>query len=248
MQASFILLLKAFYLFSKIQYIMISTIFVFFITIILSLTPMIEIRGAFPIAMSTSIWGSNALSTSSSYIACLIGGTLGCFISVAVFLYLRKYLSKFQFFNKIFIHCDKIVCSWLIKFENKISSKKHKKTQKAQNNSHLINFNKSKQSSRHKNRKTDFIKFLIVFTFCVLPGPSGVWTSGALCSILNLSYVPSVIALILANIISCVVIGVFCSIFSEYIDLILLIAFIIIGFVIIYSLLKYLTQKLQKTN
>lgn len=94
----------------------------------------------------------------------------------------------------------------------------------------------------HKIVRTGtFKKALIVFIFCAIPIPfSGVWSAAALCSVLQLNYLQSVTTLALANILSAVIIGLFCFFLNEFVDVILCALGIILILAIIYRVLKVL--------
>ena len=240
----------------------ISSVFVFFVGILLAMIPIIELKGAIPIVMSASIWGEYALNPTMAWASAIIGGILASFVAVLVFLPLRRMLEKIKFFKTAFNYCDKEVNKWLTKKTFDIKrTKKHIKenlnetktttapsktiTFEVSNNHSTVKSKKSKQT--HDNARLG--KFWLVFTFCALPIPfSGVWSSGALCSLLELDFWPSVLSLTSANIICSIVIGVFCSILSEFVDLVLCVFFIIVILTIIYNFTKHLLMKIQIKN
>ena len=241
-----------------------SPILVFLITMVLAMLPIIEIRGALPVGMSVALWGTGALSPALSWLASLLGGIIACFIAVLVFLPFRKFLSRYKIFQKVFTHCDKSVQDWVEKFSQqqlKRKNKKEKKLDKTVINNPTIIENKQieftpqtkvenvQQKPAKKRDKATFLKSAIVFIFCALPIPfSGVWSAGALCSILKLSFTPSVIVLILANILSSVVVGFFCIMFAEFIDLVLVVMVLLMLFVFIYSVLAYVLNRKSKNQ
>ncbi len=234
-----------------------SSILVFIITTLCSMVPIIEIRGAMPLGMSSSLWGDASLTPLFSWLACLIGGSLACILSVLIFIPLRKVLSRFKLFKKIFTYCDTSVINWFIKYKSKRKSQKNikklaKNTKNNENSQNFTTFTQknisfSKTSPPQKNTKSQsptFIKALIVYIFCAIPLPlSGVWSAGALCSILNLSPLYSILSLLLANLTTCIIIGIFCSILEEFINLVLSIGIIISLLIAIYYALSKLLSK-----
>ena len=237
---------------------------VFLFTVCLSMLPVIEIHGALPLAMSTTFWGSGALSPVGAFFACLIGGTIVCFIAVLIFLPFRKLLEKIKICKKIFEHRDKAVIEWIqkrnLKKQEKLN-KKHKnkkaevqKTATENNISTQITFsntlnstNKDKVPKKKIKDNTLLFKGSIVFIFCLLPIPfSGVWSASALCSILKLKFWPSVLVLILANLANCIFFGLLCTIFEDFIDLFLVVMFLIMIFIGVYYFFSYIITKKQK--
>ena len=326
-----------------------SPFFVFLVTMALSMVPLIESKGAIPVAMSSALWGDAALTAVGAWLATILGGVIVSFVAVIIFLPFRKLLEKISFFRKIFAHCDKAVIEWLAKQQekkrirtlnretkrnNKLSrgkSKKHAVTNKVQKNSqqsantseinihtdantfsqnsippapatnnqitfenvpqntilqderkHLFPHKRNKTKApirqsqqhtpqivfapkqqeapaktthaktRHKKErprgdKFSWGRFWIAFVFCALPIPlSGVWTAGALCSVLQLDFWRSILALTVANTIDCSLVAVFCFWLEDYIDLMLSIIMVIVVLVIVYQILKYFVSKAQK--
>lgn len=109
----------------------------------------------------------------------------------------------------------------------------------------------SSQIRRQTNTCSSLQKCVIVFLFCAIPLPfTGVWSAGALCSLLGIGVWASVVTLILANLVGSGVMVLFCLIFNSYIDLVLLIMAIILVFVMLYYLAKTLVfrQKIEKNS
>ncbi len=228
-----------------------SSVIVFLVTVLLATLPVIELRGAMPIGMSKTLWGNSALSLWESGTACVIGGIVACFIVVAIFIPLKKLLSRITICRKFFDCFDKKANEYILRFSPKI---KHNYSQNNKN-SHLslanspikphtntITFPTStphpKTRSQHDNT---FAKCVFVFLFCATPLPfTGVWSAGALCSLLGLRFFPSVLALISANLLGSGVVMLFCLIFSDYIDLVLVIMAIILLLTILYYFAKFL--------
>ena len=248
-----------------------SPFFVFLVTMALSMVPLIESKGAIPVAMSSALWGDAALTAVGAWLATTLGGVIVSFVAVIIFLPFRKLLEKISFFRKIFAHCDKAVIEWLAKQQEKKRIRtlnretKRNKTKapirQSQQHTPQIVFAPKQQEApakttraktRHKKEKPrgdkfSWGRFWIAFVFCALPIPlSGVWTAGALCSVLQLDFWRSILALTVANTIDCSLVAVFCFWLEDYIDLMLSIIMVIVVLVIVYQILKYFVSKAQK--
>ncbi len=192
-----------------------NTFLVCLICCLISFLPIIELKGAIPIAMS-NIFGEYALSPSLACLVCSIGGILSCFFIAFLFLFLKKKLSKIKFFKIAFNKIDLFVLNWLTENDD----------------------------SNHSLSEAK--KMRLVFFFCVIPLPlTGVWTAGALCSCLNLSYLKSVLILSLANLISAGIIAFLCFCFVDFVDLILCVMLIIFLLQILYKFIYYFIQKIN---
>lgn len=247
--------------------------------------PVVELRGAMPLGMSSALWGNFALDLGSSVTASIIGGILACFVVVTIFIPLKKLLQKIKLCRKFFDHFEVSANHYLTKFNSKNSQKTHKICKKHAKNTNFdstmqrivprsspipqditshperqkatqqITFqNKTEQSSQHpprtkNNGKNTFSKCLFVFLFCAAPLPfTGVWSAGALCSLLNIGYFYSVTTLIFANLFGTGIMTLFCWLFQNYIDLVLTIVAIIMMFVAIYYFTKFVVLRSSKKD
>ncbi len=204
-----------------------NTLLVYLISFVLSMMPIIELKGAIPLAQS-DIWGEYALNAIEACAVCSLGGVLSCFLIAFIFLHLKKKLSKIKFFRLCFSKIDNFVLNWL---DNEQSKK-----DKIEFSPHELPLTKK----RH-----------LVFFFCALPLPfTGVWSAGALCAILNLNYKDSVITLCLANLFSAMLLGLICFLFADFVDMIICVLVIIfvlhIIYKILYIILKIKSKKIVK--
>ena len=192
-----------------------STILVCIISALISFIPILELKGAIPLAMSHTLWGDSALSPMLAWVSCCVGGVCCCFVIAAIFLSLRTKLTKFKFFDSMFLYIDKKINNWL-----------NRKMKKSKNSHNVLK------------------KCWIVFVFCALPLPfTGVWSAGALCALLKLNYFQSVASLSFANIFSAIVLTLFCTYFTPYIDLIFCVTIIITLLQILSKIIEYLCSK-----
>lgn len=234
-----------------------SSFLVFFVTTILAMLPVIELRGAIPIGMSFSLWGENALNLIESVIASIIGGILVCFLVVAIFFPLKKLLSRVTIFRNFFDFFDKKATEQLARFHKKSKQKLKQEnsrttptmpapTPQLLTNTRQIIFSEQKIKKLPKNHQKieNLRKCIFVFLFCAIPLPfTGVWSAGALCSLLGIGFWQSVCTLIFANLVSSGIIALFCLIFQNYIDLVLVIMAIIFVMIVLYALTKMLSSR-----
>ena len=252
-----------------------SSIIVFWVTILLATLPIIELRGAMPIGMSTALWGECALDTWSSAIASVIGGIVACFVVVLVFIPLKKILSKIKICHKFFDYFDNKANEQLERFTRKKeqkssqNDKKRKKMHTTHSTMHdtmqntmqntmqdltraKIRFPSPRPRQRQKHdpeQNHTLHKCVFVFLFCATPLPfTGVWSAGALCSLFNLGFWASVLTLILANLFGSTIVILFCWAFQNYIDLVLTIMVIILVLVAIYYLAKLLASRFKSKD
>lgn len=236
-----------------------SPIFVFIVGAFTAMLPVIETKGAIPLAMSVALWGDSALNAFWAWLASVIGGILVCFVAVAIFLPFRKILERWKFTSKLMEFCDNKVRLWLESSNAHKHHEKRKKTKKEktpfqteQTPALEINFSKTPTAKKEKSPKTHKSgkrKALIAFVFCALPIPfSGVWSAAALCSVLKLGYMQSVLTLALANTVSAILIGLFCFFLNEFIDVILCSLLIMLAMMVVYRILKALVLRLENNK
>ena len=90
-------------------------------TFIISMVPIVELRGAIPFGSAKSFWGDNALSLWSSFFVSVAGSTLVCLILTFAFMPIFKWLKRTKAFKKLAEFVEKKL--------SKNSSKINKKTE-----------------------------------------------------------------------------------------------------------------------
>ena len=220
-------------------------------TIIISMLPIIELRGGIPFGMSKTFWGRNALTNWQSLWFSFLGSSLVVPILALVLVPILNWLKRTKLFRKL-----------AIKFENSIKAKSQKIDSGEQSNSidNTIenqgivkqsddNFNQAKtvdaenQSSNIKNQKIVynkkfFAKLFGVMLFVSIPLPlTGVWTGTAIAVMLGIPYIWICVVVILGNLIAGIIMQTICSIFPNFTTWILIIflcltvLLLIIGFI-----------------
>ncbi len=104
-----------------------STIFgdnVILATILISIVPIIEIKGAIPFAMSTKIWGTVALSSVQALLFSLIGSCLIVPILALIYIPIINALKKSKLFKKLAIKIEEKVNKSKNRIESRVETSK----------------------------------------------------------------------------------------------------------------------------
>lgn len=147
-------------------------------TMIISMIPIIELRGAIPFGSAVSLWGENALPVWKSFIFSVIGCSIVCVILTFLFWPIFKWLKNTKVFKKL-----------AGAIENKLN-----------NSSKSIN---DKIENEKDKNKTHWIKWWGVFVFVAIPLPlTGVWTGTCVALFVGLSKKDTMLSVILGNIVA----------------------------------------------
>ena len=151
-------------------------------TILISMLPVIELRGAIPFATNPGFWKTYTMGNWEAFGWSLLGSSLIVPIVALIFLPLIRWLKTTKVFKKL-----------AIALENRVKSK-------------TANIENSSQKS--KIFSTDYWKkILAVFVFVAMPLPfTGVWTGTCVAVFIGLDYVSTCISVILGNIVAGVLI------------------------------------------
>lgn len=191
-------------------------------TIIISMFPIIELKGAIPVGMSTDFWGEHALNSSQAFICSLIGSCLVVPILALIFRPLINYLKKTRIFKSFGNAIDRKVSDSSIKISNKYKNNTNKKM-------------------------TTFLKMLGVFMFVALPLPlTGVWTGTCIGVVLGLKFYQTVFSVVLGNIVAGFVVTCVCSILPQFTTIIFLIVLAIV--ILIFSIFLIKTIMFKRKN
>lgn len=186
------------------------------VTVLISVLPIVEARGAIPIAFGYGIKPPLAL------LYAFLGSSLMAPVLIAVLLPFVKWLSKTKLFRKV---------------GETIYEKFEKKSQgilKADD----------EESADIRSGKRDFKKMLGVFAFVAIPLPlTGVWTGSAVAAITRLPYPKALLAVVAGNLVATSIITLLCFFFSGIIDYIILAIGIIAIVVVIALIIKIILHK-----
>lgn len=192
-------------------------------TILISLLPIIELRGAIPFAMEKAVWGPHVLSNWQAFGWAFLGSSLVVPFVALAFIPIINWLKKTKWFKSI----GEAI-------ENKV--KKH---------SDKMLENKTEQTSK----KAYWLKMFGVFAFVAVPLPlTGVWTGTAIAVMIGLNFWSACASIILGNLTAGLLITLLSSLFDNASTIILLAFLAIIALMILYALVKWLVKKYKKGN
>ena len=182
------------------------------ITLIISMFPLVELKGAIPIG--TLLLGEESLLTSA-----LLGYIGSSIISIPIFFLL---IPIFNLLKKI-----KFIKIIVEKIETVLKNKAEKLAQKNQ--------------GKAEDVKTKMLIWGL-FIFVAVPFPvTGIWTGTAIAVFLNLKFKDSFLPLVLGNLVAGIIITTLTFFFKDYVDIIILVLFaiaVIMLFIFIYKIVK----------
>lgn len=207
-------------------------------TILISVVPIIELKGAIPFSMSPEIWGSFALPYWEAFIYGLIGSSLVVPILALLYTPIINWLKKTKLFKKL-----------AEKLENRVNSKKQSIETKAEEKTEEEN-TKKKKNKRVYDKKF-FLKLFGVFAFVAIPLPlTGVWTGTCIAVALGLGFGWTCLSVVLGNIVAGLLITLASTLFG---DATMVFVYILLGVVLLallFGLIKkiIIKQKAKKQN
>lgn len=153
-------------------------------TIVISMIPIVELRGAIPFGSSKEIWGESALSIFEASLYSVIGSIISATVIILLLIPVFKFLKKTKIFKKI-----------VLSFEEKFKKESGKIESDA-------------EVKKHKGLK----KWLGIMTFVAIPLPlTGVWTGSAVAVFLQMSFFSSLTAVSLGAIIAACIMALLSS-------------------------------------
>lgn len=191
-------------------------------TMLISMFPIIELKGAIPVGMSVEFWGANALSEKEAFLFSLLGSCLIVPIIALVFKPIINYLKNTKCFQKI---------------ANAIMEKIKKSSSKVDI--------KTKKKSTNPKVKTA-LKMLGIFLFIADPFPfTGVWTGTCLGVVCGLKFWQVVLTSILGNIVAGVLVTFVCSIFPQFTTILFFVVLAIILIMLMVWIIKLSAKKIN---
>lgn len=185
-------------------------------TILISMFPIIELKGAIPVGMNDKFWGEYALNGTQAFLFSLLGSCLVVPILALIFKPLINWLKGTKAFRKIGTFID-----------NKVRK-------------HSASISARAENSENKSKKKVLIKMLGVFAFVSVPLPlTGVWTGTCVAVAVGLNFWQTVLSVVLGNIVAGVIITTICAIFPQFTTILFLIVLAFVVAIVIYSVIKF---------
>ena len=187
-------------------------------TILISMVPIIELRGAIPFGSAVSVWGENALTLWESFFYSVLGSSIVCVFLTFLFWPIFTWLKKTK---------------WFIKLADFIERKLKK-------NSKNIN-DKAKEEKNAK--KALWLKILGVFAFVAIPLPlTGVWTGTCVALFIGLNKKQTMGVVIVGNVVA----GLLMTLISHFVEntlIVLGVFLVLVLLVVLYEIVKSLIEK-----
>lgn len=178
-------------------------------TVIISMVPIIELRGAIPFGSAVELWGENALPVWQSFLYSVLGCSIVCVILTFLFWPIFKWLKNTKAFKKL---------------ANAIENKLNKSSK---------NINDKVQAEKNE-KKTHWIKWWGVFTFVAIPLPlTGVWTGTCIALFIGLSKKDTMLSVILGNMVAGLIMLAITYLFG---DNTLIVLWLFLGLVLVFAL------------
>lgn len=190
-------------------------------TVIISMIPIIELRGAIPFGSAVELWGEYALPVWQSFLYSVLGCSIVCVILTFLFWPIFKWLKSTKLFKKL-----------ATAIENKLN-----------NSSKNIN---DKVQEEKNERKIHWIKWWGVFTFVAIPLPlTGVWTGTCIALFIGLSKKDTMLSVILGNMVAGIIMLAITYLFG---DNTLIVLWLFLGLVLIFALVLGIRAIIKKVK
>lgn len=183
-------------------------------TIIISMFPLIELKGGIPVGMSADFWGEYALSGTASFLFAMLGSCLVVPIIALIFRPIVEWLKRTKLFRKLGHMID------------------------AKVKNHSDSFNSKNKEEKSAVKKT-WAKVIFIFTFVAVPLPlTGVWTGTCVAVAIGLNFWQTCLSCILGNMVAGLIIATVCTVFPEFTTILFFVFLIVIVVFIGYSIIK----------
>ena len=188
-------------------------------TFIISMIPIVELRGAIPFGSAVSFWGDNALPLWESFLIALAGSSLICVILTFIFQPIFSWLKKTKLFKKF--------ADWL---ERKLKRKSE----------NIENKTDVQENSKKKLR----IKILGVFSFVAIPLPlTGVWTGTCLALFIGLNRKQTMLSVLSGNAVAGGLMMLISYFFADNTSIVLYGFLVLVVIFVLYEIIKSLVLK-----
>ena len=187
-----------------------------FATMIMSMVPIIEVKGAIPFGVSVELWGSNALSAKEAFVWAIVGSSIIVPIIVLLFKPIINAMKNTRVFGKI---------------ANVVERKVSRGARKIKCNSENVYSNV-------------LIRMLEVFFVVAIPLPmTGVWTGACMGVYIGLKPWQTILSVVLGNWVASVLLVTICLAFPNLVTYMLLIVMAIVVIYVAVLIVKILVTK-----
>ena len=191
-------------------------------TFLISMIPIVELRGAIPFGSATALWGENALSLWASFGVSVLGSTLVCVVLTFLFWPIFKWLKKTKMFKKLADFVERKL--------NKNSESIDKKTKDEKNEKRVLK-----------------LKLIGIFAFVAIPLPlTGVWTGTCLALFVGLNKCQTMLSVISGNVVAGLLMTLVSYFFADNTMIVFLAFLILVALFVVYEIIKSLIQKHKK--
>lgn len=205
-------------------------------TILVSMVPIMELKGGIPFGMSEAFWGDRALGKSSAFWSAYLGCSIVVVAMYFLFVPIMNFLRKTKIFKKIANYIDNRV-------------KKQTSKMNEVDGEDVLNIDEKRgveNISQNKCwiRKSMLKKMLGVCIFTAIPLPlTGVWMGTCISVALGLNFWETIISVELGNLIAGVIIVTICAAFPQFTHVLIYIFLIIVVMLVIYEVVKALIKR-----
>lgn len=194
-------------------------------TFLISMIPIVELRGAIPFGSADALWGDNALSLWASFAVSVLGSSLVCVILTFAFWPIFKWLKR----TKVF----KSLANFIERKLNRNSANIKDKTENEKNEKRVLK-----------------LKLFGIFAFVAVPLPlTGVWTGTCLALFIGLTKKQTMLSVIPGNVVAGLLMTLISYFFADNTLIVLLAFLILVVIFVIYEVIKSLiTKRKSKKN
>lgn len=188
-------------------------------TLIISMIPIVELRGAIPFGAATALWGENALPLWLSFLVSVAGSSFVCVFLAFLFWPIFNWLKKTKLFKRIADFVER----------------------KLNKNSENIEKKAGQESDKKKNT---WIKIFGIFVFVAIPLPlTGVWTGTCLALFIGLNRKQTIIPVLLGNLVAGSIMTLISYFFADNTLIVLLVFLALVVVFTIYEVIKSFIKK-----
>lgn len=193
-------------------------------TVLVSMLPIMELKGGIPFGMSVAFWGDKALKRWSAFGWAFLGCFIVTIIVYFIFTPLMKWFRKTKIFKGLANYID-----------NKTGKQKEK-----------IEMAENGEVDEKKLRRIRFAKIMAVLVFVAIPLPlTGVWMGTCLAVVLKLNFAETMFAVNVGNVIAGIIISTICVIFPQFTHILI---YVFMGLVVLLIIAKLIIDKINKNK